>query len=112
MKIRKLNNDLYIYQEVIDTMTKKNHRFQNKLKKISSNIKEYNLLSNKNYNSPQILTEPNEKSLSINELKKYNKKRNNNSNNISILQLVENKYNSQDSSKKSGNSFLKNAPIM
>ena len=112
MKIRKLNNDLFIYQEVIDTMTKKNHRFQNKLKKISSNIKEYNLLSNKNYNSPQILTEPNEKSLSINELKKYNKKRNNNSNNISILQLVENKHNSQDSSKKSGNSFLKNAPII
>jgi hypothetical protein len=42
MKIMSLNHDLLIYQEIIDTMTKKNHKFQNKLKKISNNIKEYN----------------------------------------------------------------------
>ena len=45
LKIMELNHDLFIYKKVIDTMTKKNNKFQNKLKKISNNIKEYKLLS-------------------------------------------------------------------
>ena len=112
MKIMELNNDLYIYQEVIDTMTKKNHKFQNKLKKISNNIKEFSLTEkrfstkyqNKLYKN-QILTEPNEKSINIMTLKNLGKARNLSSNDKNILKLVDNKYNSQELSKNSFSSF-------
>ena len=114
MKIMELNHDLYIYQEVIDTMTKKNHNFQNKLKKISNNIKEFKLSENKKstkylnkiYNN-QALTEPNEKSLNIMALKNIGKTRNLSSNDKGILKLCENKYNSQDISKNSLSLFNK-----
>ena len=65
-----LNHDLFIYKKVIDTMTKKNNKFQNKLKKISNNIKEYKLLSfsqSKSDKSKKIITEPTENSINIKE---------------------------------------------
>ena len=102
MRIMELNHDLLIYQDVIDTLTKKNHKFEKKLKKISSNIEEYNLVKNKKLN--QILTEPNEISLNIKTLKKMGKVsnlRNLSSNKKDILNSVENKYNSNVSNKKS-----------
>ena len=101
MRILELNHDLFIYQEVIDTLTKKNHKFENKLKKISNNIEEYSLVKNKKLH--QILTEPNETSLNIKTLKKLGKARNlrNLSSNKDIIKSVENKYSSSVSSKKS-----------
>ena len=111
MKIMELNHDLNIYQEVIDTMTKKNHKFQNKLKKISNNIKEYNLLSNKTstnfYNSKQILTEPDEKSLNLVVLKN-SKKRNFTTRTKKFYKLIKNKYSSHISNKKLLPSFYEN----
>jgi len=89
MKIMALNQDLYIYQEIIDSMTKKNHNFQNKLKKMSNNIKEYGLSSKVN-ESPIILTEPNDKSINLLKLKK---KRNLSTNNKNILKIINYKKN-------------------
>ena len=43
IKILDLNNNIKIYKEVIDILTKKNHDFQNKLQTISKKIKGYNL---------------------------------------------------------------------
>ena len=103
MRIMELNHDLFIYQEVIDTLTKKNYKFENKIKKISSKIEEYNLIKNKKLN--QILTEPNETSINIKTLNKLGKARNlrnlSTNNNKDILKSVENKYSSSVSSKKS-----------
>ena len=97
LKIMELNHDLYIYQEVIDTMTKKNNKFRNKLKKISNNIKEYKLLENKTgtkfYNSKQLLTEPDDKPLNLIILRNP-KKRNFTSQNKKFFELLKKKYSS------------------
>ena len=87
MKIMSLNHDLLIYQEIIDTMTKKNHKFQNKLKKISNNIKEYNL-TKKDKGEHLVLTEPNDKSLNLLKMKK---RKNLSTNNKEEFKLIKNK---------------------
>ena len=118
MKILELNRDLFIYQEVIDTMTKKNYNFQNKLKKISNNIKDFYLPENKKKSTKflqklstnQTFTEPNEKSLNIMEFKNRNQTRNLSSNDKGILKLVD-KYNSQDISKNSFTSLKKRVKL-
>ena len=108
LKIMELNHDLFIYKKVIDTMTKKNHKFQNKLKKISNNIKEYKLLSfsqSKYDKAKKIITEPNENSVNI---KEYNITRNCSVNDKNILKIIENKNLLTTSSKKSMPSFGNN----
>ena len=106
MKIMELNHDLLIYQEVIDTMTKKNHKFQNKLKKISNNIKEYNL-TNK---FKGILTEPNDNSLNILNVKKFKNLTTSNKKEFKIIKnknkkTINNNYITRASSKYSIPSF-------
>jgi len=109
LKIMELNHDLFIYKKVIDTMTKKNHKFQNKLKKISNNIKDYKLLSlsqSKYDKAKKIITEPNENSVNI---KEYNITRNGSVNDKNILKIIENKdHLLTTSSKKSMSSFGNN----
>ena len=109
LKIMELNHDLFIYKKVIDTMTKKNHKFQNKLKKISNNIKEYKLLSfsqSKSDKSKKIITEPNENSGNI---KEYNITRNCSVNDKNNLKTIENKdHLLTTSNKKSMPSFSNN----
>ena len=114
MTIMALNHDLYIYQELIDIMTKKNHNFQNKLKKCSNSVKEYNLLTKKSHGTPLILTEPNDKSLNILKLKKLEKRRNLSTKNKNILKVINNKIDlhnkfiTRASSKKTIPSFSYN----
>ena len=109
LKIMELNHDLFIYKKVIDTMTKKNHKFQNKLKKISNNIKDYKLLSlsqSKYDKAKKIITESNENSVNI---KEYNITRNCSVNDKNILKIIENKEHIlTTSSKKSMPSFGNN----
>ena len=105
LKIIQLNDDLLIYQKVIDIMTKKNQNFQKKLKLISNNINEYNILStstsnSKNDKDQQISTAPNDKSVKIMSLKKYDKDRNLSTNDKNILKLIESEQGSNSSSKK------------
>ena len=110
MKIRALNQDLFIYQEIIDSMTKKNHNFQNKLKKMSNNIKEY-VLTSKLHESPIILTEPNDKSLNLLKLKKRRNLSTNNKNILKIINYKKNinsKYITRASSRNSIPSFSYN----
>ena len=108
LKIMELNHDLFIYKKVIDTMTKKNNKFQNKLKKISNNIKEYKLLSfsqSKSDKSKKIITEPTENSVNI---KECNITRKCSVNDKNILKIIENKDLLTTSSKKSMPSFENN----
>mgnify|MGYP006873059020 CR=1 FL=1 len=108
LKIMELNHDLFIYKKVIDTMTKKNHKFQNKIKKISNNIREYKLLSfsqSKYDKKKKIITEPNENSVNI---KEYNIARNCSVNDKNIIKIIENNDLLTTSNKKSMPSSGKN----